>query len=221
MRHYVLDANNASNVPLNVPLNVKALKIININDDNFRYHLIPDFITSLELVGQLSIFTVPENITTLICDNIGLNEIILNNNLQRLYCFHNNLTNIVLPDNIIYVDVSNNKITSISAKDVLTKIIYLDIRDNFIQDFDIKLPLTMWCFLCKNNPGIKIKYLNFMFAQSDMFLMIAHDLTDMFLNNEFLRNRLFKLCNAGCTYVDIYKLDDNTYYNNTLALYLT
>lgn len=205
-----------------IPDNVTIIEIINITDESFTNYIIPFHVTDITLRGKLNEFTVPDHVINLDCCDLELTKLNLNDNLLELVSTGNNLKEIILPNNIQFVYIPDNNIRKIKVKNSFTQLTALYIQDNLITDFDIFLPNTMHMFICYNNPGIKIKYLNFLFPDEYGCSMIDHDI-DYYLDYklvyyEHIQARLFGLCQAGCTYIDITKLEDYDYYESMIRV---
>lgn len=208
-----LDLNNIIEIP-NI---INKLILNNVSDNNFYQFKIPEFITELELNGQLTELIIPYHIKIIVCDFLGLKSIICNDMLKHLYCSNNNLESIILPNDIIAIDIADNKIHTIKVKNKLTSILFLDMENNLIEDFDIELPNTMSRFNILGNKNIRIKFINFIFGFSELCDIIDGDYDEVLfegklINNEYLRARLKQLCDEGYTYITLDLLEDNEYF---------
>lgn len=208
-----LDLNNISEIPKDITI----LKIHNVTNKNYNSVTIPEYIIELELFGKLDELVIPEHIKIMICYSMGLKNIICNDALEYLYCADNELETIILPDDILAIDVSHNKLTSIKVKNKLTSLCSVSICNNLIKDLDIYLPESMFHFDMEGNLPMKIKYANFMFGRSDIFIIIDGDFDKVICNDklkrfEHIRGRLFDLCRNNITYIDINRLDNDRYF---------
>lgn len=201
---FILDLNT----PFDIPDDTKYLTVNNVTDHNIKSLSIPCSVTHLEINGSLKSYRVPPRIENLeICD-VGLNEIILSEDIRWLTCTNNNLTHIELNRDIECVELADNKLSVITAREPLTKIKLLDIQDNNMEKLDVKLPNTMQAFYMVGNPELKIKYMGFLL--NDYNDVIDGDFVDILGNGllyrEYVRVKLGDKTYQGAKYVDIKSL---------------
>ena len=108
-------------------------------------------------------FVIPEHITHIICNNIGLQKLYVHDNVRYVDCSYNSITSLRIPTNVEYIYAHHNKIEYVyGGRCPNTKII--DISFNRLDSFDIKLPPTISEFIVNNNPLQSIRYWDFIFG---------------------------------------------------------
>ena len=139
---------------------------------------------------NISKLIIPDHIIDVECCGKEVDEIICSscNKLKYLFCHDNNIKNITIPSNLLVLDIRNNILENIYAENNITNLHMLDISNNNITDFTLKLPKSMANFYIKNNPGIRMKHWNFVFGISDSLKLIDSDIDEVFFNGELRRN---------------------------------
>ena len=144
--------------------------------------------TDIVINFNISKLIIPEHIIAIVCENLLIDEIICNKNLEFLNCPYNNIKTITIPDNLLILDISNNKLENIYVENNVNCLHMLDISNNNITDFTLKLPKCMNSFYIKGNPGVKIKYWDFIFRGSESIELIDSDIDEVFFNGELRRD---------------------------------
>jgi hypothetical protein len=203
----------------NIPDNITKLTLTNVTQLSFYQLIFPQTLTHLILYGNMDNLIIPDGITDIECNNLGLIQIYISESVEYLQCTNNNLKTIELPKNILCASIDNNKITKIICREPLTRLFSLTVNNNLITDFDIKLPNTVSHICIAGNKDIKFKYLEFLFfgGGSSFYKFIDGDIVDelgirYFDYHEHLRARLYSLCTYGETYIDLKQIGNDNYY---------
>jgi hypothetical protein len=197
-----------------IPEDTIELILVNVTQNAFDRFIIPKHVRNLVMSGSLEYLQVPDHITCIVCNSMGIKKITLHDGIESIYCDGNDLETIDLPEHILAVHVSENKLKTITCRGTLDRLFCLDASHNQIEDLDIRLPpYTMdYCYLT-GNPDIKIKHLGFLFSNDQIYTTIDNDFAKAKLNREYLRGRLWDLCKAGYTYIDLDSLRDDDILN--------
>ena len=195
----------------NIPEDVEKVCFKDVDESNVnKLYNLPKHIEEIELIGKLNHFDTPYGLNVVDCNNMGLQTIHISDDLKWLFCSCNEITEIELPDDIEMAVLSDNKLVKIKARSQLTSLKCLDISNNMITDFDIKLPQTMEIFYMRGNPeNMRIKYLNFVINDYDN-LNCAGDFIDILgdgiLLQEYARTILGQRCFLGRKYIDLKRM---------------
>jgi hypothetical protein len=146
-----------------IPQHVTNLTLKDVTAETIDRITIPEHVVDLTLDGYLQYYTLPDHLTTFECSGLGLESLTLNDRLEYLFCYDNPMTTLELPADILCVIVSNNKLTKITARQPLTRIETMDVRNNQFGDFDLKLPYGMSGFWMAGNPNMRIRHMDFLF----------------------------------------------------------
>ena len=201
---FIYDFNN----PTDIPEDTEDLTIHNANDENISNLEIPKSVTTLTITGLLKTYTIPPNITHLEIDDVGLESITLSEDIRWLICSGNKISHIELNKDIEFAHLSYNQLSTITARAPLTNIKMLDIQNNNMKTLDIYLPTTMQMFFMSGNPGLRIKYMEFLLDEYNN--VIDGDVMDVLGNgllyDEYIRMRLGNKIYQGSKYIDIERL---------------
>jgi Leucine-rich repeat (LRR) protein len=104
--------------------------------------------------------------------------------------------------------VANNNITEITSDGPLTRLFSLDISNNRIKRLQLDIADTVDNAYILGNPGLRIKNPKWLFTTD--YALIITDIYKLLLD-EYLRARLYDLCELGQEYVDLERLGDDEY----------
>jgi Leucine-rich repeat (LRR) protein len=206
-----------SNINENILIskNIRFLELNNVTEETFHNFIIPKHVTEIELTGICNKLVIPDHIEVITCGYMQISELICNDNLKQLYCYDNNIEKIILPDGIVSVLLNDNKLIEITAKNKLHSIEFLDLRNNYLEDFVLELPPTLGHFDIKGNKNFKLKYSEFIVARSQLCNNIDGDYDEILFKgrlrfNEHLRCRLRYLNKKKHTYITLEQLEDDS-----------
>ena len=167
-----------------------------------------DFVTIDEYI-------VPEDeeLTYLYCANCNINHLYISRYITIIDTFNCNIKKITLGPGIYRASLCGCNIEDIAIYEPFKELHVLDLRNNKLTDVKIKIPYIIQ-FNIIGNPGIKFKYLNFLFQtqkwihvydeddfkytdmQSDYLEVLFEDLNnldDLYDISDMLVNKVFVL----------------------------
>lgn len=196
---------------------------LKITDEHDIDVLIQPQMEWVELTGSRKSLTVPKHVVFMDAAGLGLEEIIVHDDIEFLYCPDNNLTSLVLPAHAHAVNARDNQIHTVTCSMDPTRLMSLDLCNNKIKDFTVRLPDLMDTVWFADNPdiadqsrGSRIKYQRFIIDNTDLCTFIDTDLFQESYYPEHIRSRFYALCRLGMTYIDIEKLHSDRHFLNCL-----
>jgi len=134
-------------------INIKYIKpedllTFDFSDKNF---------TELFIDGDyLEELIVPNGVETVVVNNLALRKLTLPDTVEFLYCENNCLKELELPSNIYKVDAHNNYIQQVTFKDSPKQLMYLNLENNRLLDFNFDIPKTLTYLNIDGNKNINI-----------------------------------------------------------------
>ena len=160
---------------------------------------IPEYCTYLVIEsGSITHFTIPNHIKDFYCAGLGtITSLDIPDGLETLNCSGNPIDELFINNNMLFLDCHDCKIKKLISSSNLS-LITLNIQNNFIEDIDFMLPMSLQQLEIYGNKNIKIKHLDFLL--NDICLGDYFD--DVKDHDETFLYKLFIKIKNGETYID-------------------
>jgi Leucine-rich repeat (LRR) protein len=120
--------------------------------------------------SKIQHLTVSGNITSLICNKLGVKTITFLNvpKLTFLYCEYNKLAELLIPPNCAMVYARNNALHTLELSGDNTELWYLDVRNNNLTSISFEFPQLFYELNIEGNPPVHFNSCRWMWLSKEL-----------------------------------------------------